>query len=153
VWLAAPEGVYGLNDGLNRPALSSSAPSPEPLAPTCGGRTGAGLPCPIPPTEASGYQFCFRHTPGAEAQVSRWASEASQARDGNVSRRVRRMLKRADLDSLEGVLSTRKALWRCGAAGVIPWTGTASSRRSSRSSPATTSSGSGGGRGRRCRWW
>jgi hypothetical protein len=32
---------------------------------------------------------------------------------------VRRLLKRAELDDPDGVLRTRKALWRCGAAGVI----------------------------------
>jgi hypothetical protein len=51
--------------------------------------------------------------------VSRWASEASQSRDGKLSRRVRKLLKRAELDDLDGVLRTRKALWRCGAGGVI----------------------------------
>jgi hypothetical protein len=96
---------------------TGSQPNPSP--PSCGGRTRDGRPCPVPPTEASGYAWCFRHTPGATEQVSRWASEASQSRDGKLSRRVRKLLKRAELDDLAGVMQTRKALWRCGAAGVI----------------------------------
>ena len=51
--------------------------------------------------------------------MSRWASEAVQAQRGQVTASVRKMLKRARLDDLDGVLRTRKALWRCGAAGVI----------------------------------
>jgi hypothetical protein len=98
---------------------SSSADRSLPIPPVCGGRTRDGRLCPIPPTESSGYAWCFRHTPGSEERVSRWASEASHARDGKLSRRVRKLLKRAELDDLDGVLRTRKALWRCGAAGVI----------------------------------
>jgi hypothetical protein len=69
--------------------------------PICSGTSNSGDPSGIPPTESSGFTLCFRHDPANAQRVSPWASEASKARDGHVSRQVQRLLTRADLDGLD----------------------------------------------------